>query len=343
MYALPKNMSSQQDDISMVSVEPSLSNLEPIPPQPPPPKPATDPVIAQDAAAAGSAKGSGPGSDSNDIFTLAPIDALKMLCDLIETLVRITGDVPPTPPIAQPGAPGLRFMQAERENPGRKAGARSRPEVQRSESSEDVDGVPPRAKTPIGSPESGPTEPLHIIGANMEPLNIQHGAIIRKFYSKKPPPISLEEYLMRLHHYCPMSTAVYLTTSLYIHRLAVVERIIPVTARNVHRLVLAGLRVAMKALEDLSYPHRRVAKVGGVSEPELGRLEVSFCFVTNFELKVDQEMLQQHIETMKDDVKVLGPPLDFQPRMPSTRKRPENGLNRIMAQTSISTKAPMTA
>lgn len=76
-----------------------------------------------------------------------------------------------------------------------------------------------------------------------------------------------------------MSTAVYLATSLYIHRLAAEERIIPVTARNVHRLVLAGLRIGMKALEDQSYPHRRFAKVGGVSESELGRLEVSFCFV----------------------------------------------------------------
>ena len=95
-----------------------------------------------------------------------------------------------------------------------------------------------------------------------------------------------------------MSTAVYLATSLYINRLAVVERAIPVTPRNVHRLLLAGLRVAMKALEDLSYPHSRFAKVGGVSEVELGRLEITFCFLTNFELKVDSEMLQEEAEAV---------------------------------------------
>ena len=79
-----------------------------------------------------------------------------------------------------------------------------------------------------------------------------------------------------------MSTAVYLATSHYISRLAVREKLLTVTVRNVHRLVLAGLRVAMKALEDLSWPHGRFAKVGGISELELGKLEIAFCFLMDF-------------------------------------------------------------
>ena len=51
----------------------------------------------------------------------------------------------------------------------------------------------------------------------------------------------------------------------------------------------------MKALEDLSWPHARFSKVGGVSEVELGRLEVTFCFLMDFELKVDAEMLQREV------------------------------------------------
>lgn len=96
-----------------------------------------------------------------------------------------------------------------------------------------------------------------------------------------------------------MSTAVYLATSLYIHRLAVLERAIVVTKRNAHRLLLAGLRVAMKTLEDLSYPHGKVARVGGVSEPELARLEISFCFLTGFELVVTREVLSTHWEMLR--------------------------------------------
>lgn len=96
---------------------------------------------------------------------------------------------------------------------------------------------------------------------------------------------------MRLHRYCPLSTAVYLATSFYITRMALVDKLLHVTPKNMHRLVLAGLLVATKALEDLSYPHSRVAKVGGVSEQELSKLEISFCFLANFELRVDAQML----------------------------------------------------
>ena len=312
-----------QDDIRSQPQSTSSENTAgPVPP--PPPEPSHDQGIMPGAHSPSEDLGALPESHSIDIFTLAPVAALKLLCGLMETLVRITGDVPPTPPISHPNTPNLRVIEAEKESIARHArdGTRSRPRTpQKIEGSEDVDAVPAKAKTPIGSPESGPGEPLHIIGANMEPLNLQQGAIARKFYSKKPPPITLEEYLLRLHRYCPMSTAVYLATGLYIHRLAVTEQIIPVTARNVHRLLLSGLRVAMKALEDLSYPHKRFARVGGVTETELGRLEVSFCFVTNFELKVDKEMLLKHAMTIKQGSNLWELPVGFQPRLPPLRNK----------------------
>lgn len=120
---------------------------------------------------------------------------------------------------------------------------------------------------------------------------IQQGLLTKKFLSKREPPIPLKDYLLRLHQYCPMSTAVYLATSVYITKMVAIEGVISVIPRNIHRLVLAGLRVAMKALEDLSYPHSRFAKVGGVSERELSRLEISFCFLADFDLRVDSQML----------------------------------------------------
>ncbi|KAI9036589.1 putative cyclin-dependent protein kinase complex component [Aspergillus affinis] len=119
----------------------------------------------------------------------------------------------------------------------------------------------------------------------------QQSILSNRFLSKREPPISLRDYLLRLHRYCPMSTAVYLATSMYITRMASVERVILVSPKNMHRLVLAGLGVAMKTLEDLSYPHSRVAKVGGVTERELSKLEISFCFLADFDLRVDAHML----------------------------------------------------
>ncbi|KAI9166475.1 cyclin-dependent protein kinase complex component [Paramyrothecium foliicola] len=323
---------------------------------PPPPVPSTDPRLTTIK--------DGLTTAPNDLFQLPASEALKLLSASVELLVRMTGDIPPTPPPKTPTDPQMSGIKAEKERIVRshseKSLARLRQQAEKemelqkrqarngdadackrtngsqtgraqvgisqlqaysasmsakliaqqneivspssstpSYASETIDGVRLRKSPAPTSPPSQP-KPYVIIGADSQPLNLQHGAITRKFYSKNEPPISIHQYLLRLHQFCPMSTAVYLATSLYIHRLAVVEQAIPVTRRNAHRLVLAGLRVAMKALEDLSYPHAKVAKVGGVSEVELARLEISFCFLAGFELVVDEDVLKRHWETLKD-------------------------------------------
>jgi len=256
-------------------------------------------------------------SSSFDIFSLSAVDALRMLCTSVETLVRITGDVPPTPPISYPNTPNTHsVVSAEASTPdnsqlGCSVGACPRMPSS-SGSVGGLDGVPQRRSS---NAESG----YSVMGAHMEPAVVQHEAIMRKFYSKHPPSITLEEYLLRLHRYCPMSTAVYLATSLYIQRVAVVEKAIPVVRRTTHRLLLAGLRVAMKALEDWSYPHTRFAKVGGVSEVELSRLEISFCFLTNFDLKVDNEVLTRQAQRLLDE-ETMNVTANFEPRLPTRRR-----------------------
>ncbi|KAL4962643.1 putative cyclin-dependent protein kinase complex component [Aspergillus stella-maris] len=120
---------------------------------------------------------------------------------------------------------------------------------------------------------------------------IQQSLLSKRFMSKREPPITLKEYLSRLQRYCPLSTGVYLAASLYITRVADIDRVVLINRKNMHRLVLAALRVAMKKVEDLVYSHSRVAKVGGVTEKELTRLEISFCFLADFQLRVDKAML----------------------------------------------------
>ncbi|KAJ6443807.1 cyclin-dependent protein kinase complex component (Pcl8) [Purpureocillium lavendulum] len=315
---------------------------------PPPPVPSSDPRLLDDADPAT--------PDEHDLFKLPPLDALKLLSASVELLVRMTGDIPPTPPPRTPTNPQMSDMQAEKDKIVRshseKNLARLRKQQQQQADDaakqaaaekkapcggdapqntsegqglsklqaysasmsaqllaqsqhqatttppQEIDGVHLRQRS--ASPSSTSPQPYVIVGADSQPLNLQHGAITRKFYSKKEPPITIQQYLLRLHQFCPMSTAVYLATSLYIHRLAVEERAIPVTRRNAHRLVLAGLRVAMKALEDLSYPHSKMAKVGGVSEAELARLEISFCFLAGFELVVGEAPLREHWEALRD-------------------------------------------
>ncbi|KAL9131114.1 MAG: hypothetical protein Q9217_000876 [Psora testacea] len=291
-------MGSPDGSSLRANISTSPSHL-PTPQLPPPPSPSTDAGIAPNKQASHEDHGTLPDPAELDIFTLSPVAALKVLCSSLETLIRITGDIPPTPPVSRPSTSSMDIIGAEEENKAQHAEEETRRKRRPRQWTGD-DDVPTNAKTPIGSPEARPTEPLHRLETDEATLYAQQGAVIRKFYSKKPPAIPLEEYLLRLHQYCPMSIAVYLATSLYIYKLAIIEKLLPVTARNAHRLVLAGLRVAMKALEDLTYPHSRFAKVGGVTEPELARLEISFCFVTDFNLRVTSEMLLEHAKVARN-------------------------------------------
>ncbi|OAL21627.1 hypothetical protein AYO20_11345 [Fonsecaea nubica] len=285
-----------------------------------------------------------------DIFKLEPVAALKLLCRNIDNLVQMIGDVPPTPPARSRGGSPARSLSRLRESITAETAATQTPKKETTKlrppestsHQEHIDGVL-FVKTPIGSPEAHehePTAAAHIIGANAQPLYIQHGALARKFYSKRPPPISTEDYLMRMHKYCPMSTAVYLASSLYITRLAVQEKILPVTPRNVHRLLLATLRVAMKALEDLSWPHARFSKVGGVSEGELGRLEITFCYLIDFSLKVDAEMLQHEAENLCRNNRYETVLLDYtlgplELRMPENGDRKSRGAEKRKASSTL--------
>ena len=61
-----------------------------------------------------------------------------------------------------------------------------------------------------------------------------------------------------------------LTLAIYMDRLEYPA----LTELNIHRFVLAGLRIAAKFLEDLVWKHDRYAKVVGVSARELSRLEL---------------------------------------------------------------------
>ncbi|EMC93199.1 hypothetical protein BAUCODRAFT_76527 [Baudoinia panamericana UAMH 10762] len=144
----------------------------------------------------------------------------------------------------------------------------------------------------IGSPEAHPHEPITIeVGVHAEDVALQRVAIARRFFSKVAPAFSVKDYLLRLHKFCPHSPGVYLTAAVYCHRLCVADLTVPATNRTVHRLSLTAIRVASKALEDNKWTQELYAKVGGVSRNQLMNLEVTLCFLLDFDLGVDAAVL----------------------------------------------------
>lgn len=153
----------------------------------------------------------------------------------------------------------------------------------------------------IGSPEAEPHEPITVeAGSQTDDIALQHAAIARRFFSKTPPPFSLGEYLLRFHHFCPHSPGVYLAAVGYIHRLCVSDLAIPATTRTIHRLSLSAIRVAAKVLEDNKWAQERVAKVGGVSTQQLMNLEITMCFLLDFELFVDDKSMARRMFLLQE-------------------------------------------
>ncbi|POS85361.1 hypothetical protein EPUL_003982 [Erysiphe pulchra] len=235
-------------------------------------------------------------------FNIQSVTALKLLCAGIEALVKLSESVAPVSSLLCNNPSNTPELELETEA------------VEREDLKNEFTGknTPKTVLISVGESDSthektnekisnslSITEPYVVIGENTETSNAQSSAIIRKFYSKSLPPINLVDYLMRIHKFCPMPTAVYLATSSYIHRLATEEKTISVTRRNCHRLVLAGLRVTMKAFEDQVYSHSRFSKVGGVTPGELARLEINFCFLIDFDFIISVEALLKHALDLK--------------------------------------------
>lgn len=123
----------------------------------------------------------------------------------------------------------------------------------------------------------------------------EKGQIIKRFWSKKAPAISIWNYLLRIHKFSPMSTSVYLSASLYIYRLCIELRTILMTPLSVHRIILASLRVACKNIEDVTYKQARFAATGGVRPADLYRLEIAFLFLIDFDVCIKRNVLQEHL------------------------------------------------
>ncbi|KAK5119668.1 hypothetical protein LTR85_007497 [Meristemomyces frigidus] len=211
-----------------------------------------------------------------DITSISALGAVRMLIAALQDLADSMGDVPPTPPVSRPTTPK---QDRAAENEPRRT---SSPEASCSMT--------------IGSPEAHPHEPITVqAGVYAEDTALQRVAIARRFFSKTAPAFSVSQYLLRMHHYCPHSPGVYLTAAVYCHRLCVADLMVPATNRTVHRLSLAAIRVAAKALEDNKWAQERYAGVGGVSRTQLMNLEVTLCFLLDFDLGVDEKMLAKRM------------------------------------------------
>ncbi|WOL16021.1 cyclin-U1-1 [Canna indica] len=127
------------------------------------------------------------------------------------------------------------------------------------------------------------------------------------FKGTRAPGISVGKYLERLRQYTGCSAACFVVGFVYIDRAAHRHPGSLVLSLNVHRLVLTSLLIASKILDDSHHDNAFFAKVGGVSNAELNRMELELLFMLDFRLVVTSRVFESycwHLEKEKTMARV---------------------------------------
>ncbi|KAK9064419.1 hypothetical protein SSX86_015801 [Deinandra increscens subsp. villosa] len=120
------------------------------------------------------------------------------------------------------------------------------------------------------------------------------GKNLEVFHGIRPPAITIPKYLDRIYKYTNCSPACFVVGYIYIDRLVHRHPGSLVVPLNVHRLLVISIMLAAKILDDEHYNNAFYARVGGVTNTELNRLEVEFLFMIDFDLTVTARVFESY-------------------------------------------------
>ncbi|CAN6277011.1 unnamed protein product [Urochloa humidicola] len=129
------------------------------------------------------------------------------------------------------------------------------------------------------------------------------GAGMRAFEAARAPRIGVGEYLERMHRYAGLDPECYVVAYAYVDMAAHRRPAAAVASRNVHRLLLASLLVASKVLDDFHHSNAFFARVGGVSNAEMNRLELELLGVLDFAVAVDHRTYARYREHLEKEMR----------------------------------------
>ncbi|KAF8038770.1 hypothetical protein BT93_B1350 [Corymbia citriodora subsp. variegata] len=108
------------------------------------------------------------------------------------------------------------------------------------------------------------------------------------FHGSRAPAMSVRQYLERICKYTSCSASCFVVAYIYINRF--LERTGGcLTSLNVHRLLITSVVVASKFIDNAGSNNGYFAKVGGISNAEMNRMEVNFLFKLDFRLCISAE------------------------------------------------------
>ncbi|MCL7031740.1 hypothetical protein MKW94_017553 [Papaver nudicaule] len=117
---------------------------------------------------------------------------------------------------------------------------------------------------------------------------------LKLFHGVRAPSMSIAKYLERIYKYTNCSPSCLVVGYVYIDRLLHRHPDSLVLSLNVHRLLVTSVMVASKVLDDEHYNNAVYARVGGVSNAELNKLEIELLFLLDFRLVVSSRIFESY-------------------------------------------------
>ncbi|XP_062085801.1 cyclin-P3-1-like [Humulus lupulus] len=138
--------------------------------------------------------------------------------------------------------------------------------------------------------------------------------VLTIFHGLRAPSLSIRQYVDRIFKYSGCSPSCFVVANIYLDRF-LKNTEIHLTSLNVHRLLITGVMLAAKFMDDAFFNNAYYAKVGGVSTSELNRLEMRFLFTIDFRLQVNVETFGKYcsqlekeaVEELQIDIERLRP------------------------------------
>eukprot|EP00927_Polykrikos_kofoidii_P060395 TRINITY_DN5538_c0_g1_i2.p1 TRINITY_DN5538_c0_g1~~TRINITY_DN5538_c0_g1_i2.p1 ORF type:complete len:198 (+),score=32.87 TRINITY_DN5538_c0_g1_i2:217-810(+) len=110
--------------------------------------------------------------------------------------------------------------------------------------------------------------------------------VVTIFHSVRVPPMSINDYFLRIAKYFHCSNECFVLSLIYINRIVMLHPDFSISGLNIHRLVLTASMIAVKFFDDPYCSNAYYARVGGVRTKELNALEGQFLRMIDWSLSV---------------------------------------------------------
>ncbi|XP_020580628.1 cyclin-P3-1-like [Phalaenopsis equestris] len=126
--------------------------------------------------------------------------------------------------------------------------------------------------------------------------------ILTMFHGLRAPNIGIKDYIERIFKYSKCSPSCFVIAYIYIDRF-LLRTGTYLTPLNVHRMLITGIAVAAKFIDDAFYNNAYYARVGGITTTEMNRLELNFLFSLDFKLHVSVENFRKYCVQLEMDAR----------------------------------------